>query len=287
LASEGWAVERLRACALFAQARPEVLAEVARALRRRRFRRNEVIFHQGDPGDSLHIIASGAVKIVLPSAEGEEAIIATLREGDFFGELSLLDGRERTADAHAMEPTGAMEIDREALEGLFRKHPGAALDVLTVIGKRLREADRLLQSASSVSPNQEVQQQTTSVQRLAEWLAAFSGSLPFLALHILLFLTWVLLNVGLFRAVRPFDPFPFGFLTMATSLESIFLACFVLIAQNRQAASDRIRSDVEYAANIKAGLEVTQLHSKVDALYAETMARLAAVERGMVLRPGS
>jgi uncharacterized membrane protein len=66
---------------------------------------------------------------------------------------------------------------------------------------------------------------------------------------------------------------------MATSLESIFLACFVLIAQNRQAASDRIRSDVEYAANIKAGLEVTQLHAKVDTLYAETMARLAAVER--------
>jgi CRP-like cAMP-binding protein len=61
MASE-WAVERLRACALFAQARPEVLAEVARAFRRRRFRRNEVIFHQGDPGDSLHIIATGAVR---------------------------------------------------------------------------------------------------------------------------------------------------------------------------------------------------------------------------------
>ncbi len=105
MASEGWAVERLRACALFAQARPEVLAEVARALRRRRFRRNEVIFHQGDPGDSLHIIATGAVKIVLPSAEGEEAIIATLREGDFFGELALLDGAPHSATATALEPS--------------------------------------------------------------------------------------------------------------------------------------------------------------------------------------
>ena len=256
-------------------------------MRQRDFPEGGRIFRRGDPGAALYVIARGAVEISVETTTGKKVLLGQLGPGDFFGELSLLDGRERTADAVAVEPTGAMEIDRSALEGLFQKHPGAALDVLTVIGKRLREADRLLQSASSVSPNQEVQQQTTPVQRLAEWLAAFSGSLPFLALHILLFLTWVLLNVGLFRAVRPFDPFPFGFLTMATSLESIFLACFVLISQNRQAASDRIRSDVEYAANIKAGLEVTQLHAKVDTLYAETMARLAVVERSLVLRPGA
>ncbi|HET9155736.1 MAG TPA: DUF1003 domain-containing protein [Myxococcaceae bacterium] len=242
------------------------------------------IFRRGDPGSALHVIASGAVEISVDTTTGNRVLLSQLGPGDFFGELSLLDGRERTADALAVGATRTVEIDREALEGLFRKHPGAALDVLTVIGKRLREADRLLRTASSVSPNQEVEQQTTTVQRLAGWLAAFSGSLPFLALHILFFFAWVLLNVGLFTSVHPFDPFPFGFLTMATSLESIFLACFVLIAQSRQAASDRIRSDVEYAANIKAGLEVTELHTKVDTLYAETMARLAAVERGLPQR---
>jgi len=245
------------------------------------------IFRRGDPGSALHIIASGAVEISVDTTTGTRVLLGQLGPGDFFGELSLLDGRERTADALAVAATRTVEIDRTALEALFRKHPGAALDVLTVIGKRLREADRLLRTTSSVSPNQEVEQQTTAVQRLAGWLAAFSGSLPFLALHILFFFAWVLLNVGLFTSVHPFDPFPFGFLTMATSLESIFLACFVLIAQNRQAASDRIRSDVEYAANIKAGLEVTELHTKVDTLYAETMARLAAVERALPHRPQS
>ncbi len=272
---------------LFQALDPAERAALAAGMRQREFPAGGRIFRRGDPGAALYVIARGVVEISVETTTGKKVVLGQLGHGDFFGELSLLDGRERTADALAVEPTGAMEIDREALEGLFRKHPGAALDVLTVIGKRLREADRLLQSASSVSPNQEVQQQTTPVQRLAEWLSAFSGSMPFLVLHILVFLTWVLLNVGLFRAVHPFDPFPFGFLTMATSLESIFLACFVLIAQNRQAASDRIRSDVEYAANIKAGLEVTQLHSKVDTLYAETMARLAAVERGLGPRPVS
>jgi CRP/FNR family cyclic AMP-dependent transcriptional regulator len=272
---------------LFQSLDPAERAALAAGMHLRDFPAGGRIFRRGDPGAALYVIAHGAVEISVDTTTGKRVLLGLLGRGDFFGELSLLDGRERTADALAVEPTRAVEIDRGALEGLFVKHPGAALDVLTVIGKRLREADRLLQSASSVSPNQEVEQRTTGLQRLAEWLAAFSGSLPFLALHILLFLGWVLLNVGLFHWVRPFDPFPFGFLTMATSLESIFLACFVLISQNRQAASDRIRSDVEYAANIKAGLEVTQLHTKVDTLYAETMARLATVERSLLQRPRS
>jgi CRP-like cAMP-binding protein len=119
MTDEGFAVERLRACALFARADGAVLGDVARALRRRRFRRNEVIFHQGDPGDSLHIIASGAVKIVLPSAEGDEAIIATLRPGDFFGELALLDGAPHSATATALEPTETLVLPRSTFQELL------------------------------------------------------------------------------------------------------------------------------------------------------------------------
>jgi len=270
---------------LFQALDPSERATLAEAIRLRDFPAGTRVFRRGDPGSALYVIAQGAVEISVDTTTGNRVQLAHLGPGDFFGELSLLDGRERTADAIVVEATRTVEIDRSALEALFRKHPGAALDVLGVIGRRLREADRLLQAQSSVSPNQEVEQRTTAFQRLAEWLAGFSGSLPFLGLHALFFFLWVVLNVGLLAWVKPFDPFPFGFLTMATSLESIFLACFVLIAQNRQAASDRIRSDVEYAANIKAGLEVTQLHTKVDTLYAETMARLAALERGIEVQP--
>ena len=103
----------LARCPLFADASPNDLREVGRHLRRRRFRRGEVIFHQGDPGDALHVVASGSVKIVLPSAEGEEAIIATVHQGDFFGELSLLDGAARSATATAVEPTETLSLPRE------------------------------------------------------------------------------------------------------------------------------------------------------------------------------
>ncbi|HEY7451529.1 MAG TPA: Crp/Fnr family transcriptional regulator [Candidatus Limnocylindria bacterium] len=114
-------VALLRRCPLFAEAEPDALADLVRQLRRRRFRRGEVIFHEGDPADALHVVASGSVKIVLSSMEGEEAIIATLHPGDFFGELSLLDGAPRSATAAAVEATETLSLPRDVfLEELGR-----------------------------------------------------------------------------------------------------------------------------------------------------------------------
>ena len=115
-----FATDALRRCALFAQFTDEALDTCARSLRVRRFRRNETIFHQGDPGDSLFIVESGAVKIVLPSPEGEEgAIIATLARGDFFGELALLDGAPHSATAVALEPSELLVMRREPFQELI------------------------------------------------------------------------------------------------------------------------------------------------------------------------
>lgn len=106
-------VHLLQRCPLFVGAEPADLEEMVRHLRRRRFRRGEVIFHEGDPADALHVVASGAVKIVLSSEEGEEAIIATLHPGDFFGELSLLDGSPRSATAVAVDAAETLSLPRE------------------------------------------------------------------------------------------------------------------------------------------------------------------------------
>lgn len=116
---DAFAIDSLRRCALFAHADDDTVRKVAHGLRRRRFRRNEVIFHQGDPGDSLHIVATGTAKVMLPSTEGDEAIIATLRAGDFFGELALLDGAPRSATAAALEPTETLVLPRVVFRELL------------------------------------------------------------------------------------------------------------------------------------------------------------------------
>ena len=135
---EEFAVQSLRSCALFAHSDADALALIARSLRRRRFRRNEVIFHQGDPGDSLHIVGIGAVKIVLPSPEGDEAIIATLRPADFFGELSLLDGAPRSATAVALEPTETLVLPRAVFQELLGRDARVRDALLTGVATELR-----------------------------------------------------------------------------------------------------------------------------------------------------
>jgi CRP/FNR family cyclic AMP-dependent transcriptional regulator len=119
-----FALDALRRCALFTRVDDQILGVCAATLRVRRFKKNETIFHQGDPGDSLYIVESGAVKIVLPSPEGEDgAIIATLGRGDFFGELALLDGSPHSATAVAAEPTNALVLQREPFEQLIDTEP--------------------------------------------------------------------------------------------------------------------------------------------------------------------
>jgi len=117
------AIAALRECALFSSVDDAALAGIARTLRKRRFRRGEVIFHQGDTGDTLEIVASGSVKIVLASEEGEEAILATVQPSQTFGELALLDGAPRSASAIALEPSETWQLPRSTLRNLMDEDP--------------------------------------------------------------------------------------------------------------------------------------------------------------------
>ena len=131
-----FAMDALSRCPLFERADQSMLASLSSRLRVRRFRRNEVIMHQGDPGDSLHIVGVGAVKIVLPSAEGEEAIIATLRPGDFFGELALIEEHPRTATVTAAEETECVLFVAWEFTALLKEYPQIAVPLFMELIRR-------------------------------------------------------------------------------------------------------------------------------------------------------
>ena len=131
-------VESLAAIPFFVGLDAAALERVASGARSRRFRRGEVIFHVGDPGDALFVIVSGDVKISLPSETGDEAILATLRPGDVFGELALLDGAPRSATATALTPTDTVVLPRDRFRELIATEAGVRDALLASLAGELR-----------------------------------------------------------------------------------------------------------------------------------------------------
>jgi len=241
----------------------------------------QLVFQANDPGGTLFVIREGSVEVFIKDETGERFVLENPGPGEVFGEISFLDGGSRTASVLVIENLNALAVDRDDLSHLFRAHPEAGLDIIAAMGKRLRRSVELLRNTASRNVNTEVEDRRTTVERAADWIAAFSGSITFLMLHIVFFAAWVLLNTRWLPGWKPpmFDPFPFGLLTMVVSLEAIILSVFVLLSQNRQVAKDRIRGDIEYEVNLKAELEIAQLHEKMDRLHVEALRRLEEVHR--------
>ena len=244
------------------------------------------LFERGDRGSELYIVHSGKVELSIHDLAGEKIILTVAERGDLFGELSLLDSRPRTATATALEDTELIVLNRENLLLFFQKKPDAALDMIAAMGAMIRKADDILRTRVSRNVNVEVQEQLTMVQRAADWISWFSGSMPFLTLNTAWFVGWIVINsfdVG----IRQFDPYPFGLLTMIVSLEAIFLSIFVLISQNFQAEKDRVRSNIDYEVNVKAEMEVAFLHEKTDRLYEKMQEQFSRLEKAIVIRKGT
>ena len=131
--------EALLACRLFAGLDASKMDLVIGAMRARRFRRGEVIFHGGDPGDSLFIVASGSVKIMVDPEDGSEpAILTTVGAGGFFGELALLDGRARSATAVAVDRVETLVLRRDAFDRLITDVPAISRALLAALAGEIR-----------------------------------------------------------------------------------------------------------------------------------------------------
>lgn len=250
------------------------------AMRAEQYPADTTIFRYGDPSDSMFIVTSGRVEIFVRDPIGEKIVVATVGPGELFGELSLLDGGTRSASAVALEDITVTEIDRATLHHFLENNPDISLHFIQVLAKRLRATDEILRSRVSRNLNAEITQELSFGRRLASAIANASGSIPFLLVHILIFACWITWNLEVIPGTVAFDPYPFGFLTMAVSLEAIFLSCLVLLAQNVQSERDKIRNDVEYEVNLKAELEVAELHRKIDQLSENLLVRLERLQKG-------
>ncbi|MCK4388990.1 MAG: Crp/Fnr family transcriptional regulator [Desulfobacterales bacterium] len=137
--------EFLKQVPLFRSLNQEDGERLAALLRRQSLKKGEVLFRKGSEGTSLYVIVRGVIKIVLPSRMGDEVILAVFSEGDFFGEMSILDGMPRSADAVALEPAEVFVLNRSDFLSFLKNNEHAIESILYSLSMRLRKTDDLLE----------------------------------------------------------------------------------------------------------------------------------------------
>jgi CRP/FNR family transcriptional regulator, cyclic AMP receptor protein len=136
---------------------PDDQAQVLAAARLRRFAKGEVVFHEGDPGESLHLVRSGRLLVRVSTAGGDTATLSVLSPGDAFGELALVaDNHERTATIVALEAAETLSLRRSDFDALCSRHPGVAKLLVQVLGRRVDELSQLLLEALYVGVDRRV-----------------------------------------------------------------------------------------------------------------------------------
>lgn len=132
------AADTLKIVPFFSNLNQKEAIDLADRLVERRFNSGQVIFHMGDPAGLLYIITNGKVKIAYASSDGQEAVLAILGAGDFFGELALLDDSPRSASAESLELTQTLTLHRDEFLGFIDSNPAFARQVLNVLARRIR-----------------------------------------------------------------------------------------------------------------------------------------------------
>lgn len=244
----------------------------------RDFKEGEVIFHYGDTGGEIFILRNGSVELFIESTEGQKIVISENEKGDVIGELSFLDGGARTATALAREATQMLAMHRDRLLEFIDKHPHAAMDLLTAVGRRLRATDELLRTQVSRNPNLEEEERLTFGQRIADKVASFGGSWTFIIIFGVILAIWAFINSAALFA-KHFDPYPYILLNLFLSMIASVQAPVIMMSQNRLSSKDRLKSDLDYEVNLKAELEVAHLHRKVDHIYERIEDHFARLER--------
>lgn len=128
------------------------------------------------------------------------------------------------------------------------------------------EMNKFALSLVAINKNEQIKKLRSFGDKLADKVTTIAGSSGFLALNVVWFVVWILMNEGVFGKHWIFDPYPFGFLTMVVSLEAIILSVFVLISQNRQSERSEIRSELDYVTDLQADAEIVTIMSILERL---------------------
>jgi CRP/FNR family transcriptional regulator, cyclic AMP receptor protein len=250
---------------LFRQLDEHDLAKLAEEVDQVFFKSGEAIFHEYDQGNALYLVESGAVRIWVHDDDVQEVTLSELKPGDFFGELSVLDKGERSANATAMTDSTLHRLRRDDFHQFMLKHPHVAIDLICEIGARLRQTNMLVSRRVTRNVNAEMERKLTVGQRIADKVASFGGSWTFIITYGAILIVWMAVNTFFLARYSSgqngaqFDPYPYILLNLMLSMTAAMQAPVILMSQNRATERDRFAAEQDFKVNLKSELMLDSL----------------------------
>jgi uncharacterized membrane protein len=258
-------IQTLRQVPLFESLDDEAAKELCRLIETLDCPARHVLFRAGDLGDAWYLIERGKVRISVQATDGHEVTLTELGRGDFFGEMALLNGQRRSANAIVAEDARLAMLSREHFLSFMRSSKNVALEMLTALANRLRHTDELLRHSATRNVNVEEAARLTLAHRAADIIAEFGGSWKFIIAAVLFFNMWVVINSWLL-AKGGFDPYPYLLLSTAINMLAVLQAPIILMSQNRQSHKDRLRAEIDYQINLKNELALNEIIERLKVL---------------------
>ena len=256
--------EILRDIPLFALLDDEEMAVLAGQVELRTFAPRQRIYKMGDPGGRAYVMVSGHVRVTTVDEDHQEVLVDEPERGEFFGFASMLEQTPHQTEALATEETVCMEVDRNDIFVLLEKKPHAGMDMLTVLGKQFHASQQLVRIRASRNPNDVIEEEMTTGQRVADMVAKFGGSWSFIIAFSVVLVIYSGINVALGEAA--WDPYPFILLNLFLSMLAAIQAPVIMMSQNRQDTKDRLRGELDYEVNRRAEAEIKAISQKLNLL---------------------
>jgi len=273
-------LDAIRSVPLFSSLDDQAAGELRELLTTRDVASGDTLFRAGDEGDAMYLIESGRIRISITDADQRQIVLAELARGDFFGEMAIIDGKHRSADANVIEDGRLAVLSRERFLRLINDNPIVALEMLSATFSRLRHTDKMLQQRVSRNVNEEQEKRMTIADRAADVIAEFGGSWKFIITAVGIIIAWIIFNS--YVMVKGFDPVPYQMLNLVMGIIAGLQAPIIMMSQNRQGSKDRLRADLDYQVNLKNELALTEVLRRLDVLESERLPLLFAEQNDKI-----
>jgi uncharacterized membrane protein len=270
-------IDLLRSIPMFEGLRGEDLQSLAASLNEKKLAAGEMIFHQGDSGSEMYIVADGHINIHLPGEASRRVSLKDIARGEYFGELALFDDKPRSASALATTDAVLLTLSRDTLSSYLEKRPRAAMAILRTISERLRETNAMLSERAAKNVVEEFEKNLSWSDRLADKVAELNGSWAFIIGLLALTAAWVTVNsIGILP--KAFDEYPYVFFNLLLAILVSLQGPLIVMSQNRQNQKDRKTAETDFKVNLKNEVNIETILRELAEFRSEANTRLEALE---------